>query len=105
MRYAAHGDSDALEQLFHAIAPELLRVIARMAPTSTTPEELVQLTFLRALEIADRYRPDQPLIAWFVGIARRVDFQFIDNREQTLVVVVGFRDADAHFAGPFDRGH
>src|SRR5262245_13437234 len=73
IEYRRTGDAAALAQVFDRIAPELLLVAGhlgqhrRTAPGSE-PEDLVQSTFLAAIESAARYDGVRPLRQWLIGI-------------------------------------
>lgn len=69
--YARHGDLTALAEVFDAVAPELARVARHLVHGGRLRQEvedLVQATFLTALEKAARYDPARPLVPWLVGI-------------------------------------
>ena len=68
LRFRSTGEPAALGIVFDALAPELLLVAARIAPRGVEAEDLVQRTFVDALEHADRFAPGRPLAAWLVGI-------------------------------------
>ena len=69
-RFALAGDLAALGQVFDALASELHGVARRLAPASPTEsaEDLVQATFLTAIEKAADYDGRRPVAAWLVGI-------------------------------------
>ncbi|MDF1801134.1 MAG: sigma-70 family RNA polymerase sigma factor, partial [Planctomycetota bacterium] len=69
-RYATRGDLAALGKVFDSLSGELFAVARRLAPASPTEsaEDLVQATFLTALEKAEDYDASRPLAAWLVGI-------------------------------------
>ena len=70
-RFRRTGDLAALTQLFDEIAPELLPLALRLAGTRHDAEDLVQETFLVALEKNADYDATRPLRPWLVGILVR----------------------------------
>ena len=67
-RYARRGDVGALEQVFDGAAPELLRIALHLSHDATQAEDLVQATFVRAIENAARFEPGRALLPWLIGI-------------------------------------
>lgn len=67
-RYRRRGDAAALEEVFDRTAPELMRLAMHLAPGAAAAEDLVQATFLRVLEHADRFDAGRSLTAWLIGI-------------------------------------
>lgn len=68
LRYRRHGDVRALARVFDLVAPELLLVAAHFARRGGEPEDLVQATFLAAIEAAPRWDGTRPLLPWLLGI-------------------------------------
>ena len=84
-RFRQHADADALAAVFDALAPSLLLVAAHVAPAGCDAEDLVQATFLGAMEDAARWDAARPLMPWLIGIlihrahnARRLGSRRID---------------------------
>jgi len=67
-RYRSQQDLRALSKLFDLAAPELLRLAVHMAPDVALAEDLVQQTFLAAIEKPQRWRASDPLLPWLFGI-------------------------------------
>lgn len=67
-RYRAKNDLAALAEVFDAVSPELLRVARHLAGRRGDPEDLVQATFLAAIERASTFDAERPLVPWLVGI-------------------------------------
>lgn len=67
-RFRQHADADALAAVFDALAPSLLLVAAHVAPAGCEAEDLVQATFLGAMEDAQRWDPSRPVMPWLIGI-------------------------------------
>ncbi len=83
-RYQRTGAPDALGAVFDATAGELFRVASHLAPDLHAAEDLVQATFLAAIERRDRYRPEGAgVLAWLLGIlanrARRLHAQRVPD--------------------------
>lgn len=67
------GDAAALARIFDATAAELLRVASHLTSDGDAAEDVVQATFLAAIENKDRYDAAQRLMPWLLGIlANRV---------------------------------
>lgn len=71
LRFRQLGDTAALAQVFDATAPELLGIAVHLVRDVGEGEDLVQQTFLTAIEKADRYEADRRLVPWMVGILVR----------------------------------
>ena len=67
-RFRQHGDMRALEQVFDQTAPELSRVAAGLVPTPELVEDLVQETYVIAIERAERFDAKRRLVPWLLGI-------------------------------------
>ena len=82
-RYRRKGDVAALEQVFDATAPELLALGMHLVHDPGSAEDLLQATFLTAIERAETYDADRRLVPWLVGILVRHAFrqQRNDRRE------------------------
>lgn len=73
-RYVRGGDVRALGQVFDRSAPELFALAAHLTRARGGPEEaedLLQETFLGAIESAPRWDRERPLMPWLVGILTR----------------------------------
>src|SRR6185295_9273824 len=71
-RYRGAQDLRALSKLFDLAAPELLRLAVHMAPDVASAEDLVQQTFLAAIEKPKRWRASEPLLPWLFGILTKL---------------------------------
>ena len=67
-RYRRTGDPELLGAVFDRAAPRLLRLAIQLAGEPNAAEDLVQETFLTAIERAGRYDPGKPLLPWLTGI-------------------------------------
>lgn len=71
LRYRATGDVDALGRCFDRAAPALLRVARHVSGSKESAQDLLQATFLTAMEKASTYDPARPLLPWLTGILVR----------------------------------
>ena len=62
------GDPRALARLFDRVAPELARVASHLTLDAGQAEDLVQSTFLAALDKRGEYDPERPVLPWLLGI-------------------------------------
>ncbi|MBI1853281.1 MAG: sigma-70 family RNA polymerase sigma factor [Planctomycetes bacterium] len=67
-RFRRKGDVAALGAVFDRTASELLRVASTFVRDPAEAEDLVQATFLTAIERSDRYDSSRRLTAWLLGI-------------------------------------
>ena len=84
-RYRERGDVAALGRVFDTAAPELLTVALHVTSNLDEAEDLVQATFLFAIEHAGRWDAERPLLPWLLGVlgnkalhARRREARDID---------------------------
>lgn len=62
------GDPDELARVFDATAPKLLRVGVHLTRDPHAAEDLLQATFLTAIESASDHSEDVPVIGWLLAI-------------------------------------
>ena len=67
-RWRSAGDAAALASVFDAVAPELHDVARHLDRRAGEAEDLVQTTFLIALERAETFDASRPLVPWLLGI-------------------------------------
>jgi RNA polymerase sigma-70 factor (ECF subfamily) len=67
-RYRDKGETAALAEVFDRTAPEVLRVALHLIPGVEAAEDLLQTTFLQAIEHARRWDGTRPLVPWLLGI-------------------------------------
>src|ERR1051325_4484976 len=67
-RWRASGDPKLLAQVFDRAAPELLRVAIHLVGEPGAAEDLVQATFVTAIERAQVFDATRKLEAWAGGI-------------------------------------
>ena len=70
-RFRRKGDASALGRVFDTTAPELVEVAVHLSRDPGEAEDLVQATFLTAIEKAEDYDADRRLVPWLVGILVR----------------------------------
>jgi len=67
-RFCGTGDPAALGAVFDATATELLRIACHLAGNRADAEDLVQRTFLAAIESRAAYEPKRRALPWLIGI-------------------------------------
>ena len=67
-RFRATGDAQALGYVFDELSPRLLTLAGRLAKNAVDAEDLLQSTFLKAIEHRDRWDAGRPLLPWLAGI-------------------------------------
>ncbi|MPY95055.1 MAG: sigma-70 family RNA polymerase sigma factor [Acidimicrobiia bacterium] len=65
------GDTDAVRRLYEQFGRAVFTVGYKALGDRSLAEEVVQLTFLKAWQAADRFDPSQELAPWLYTIARR----------------------------------
>jgi RNA polymerase sigma-70 factor (ECF subfamily) len=80
------GDPSLLGEVFDAVAPELQHLAERLCGRGADADDVLQATFLAAIESADRFDPTRRLLPWLVGImmvhVRRLHERRQRRREQ-----------------------
>jgi RNA polymerase sigma-70 factor (ECF subfamily) len=66
-RYRTAGDLTALGEVFDALAPQLVAIARHLGPPAEA-EDLVQATFLTALEKAREFDVERAVAPWLIGI-------------------------------------
>ncbi len=67
-RYVQRRDVGALGELFDGAAPQLARVAWHLVHDAAEVEDLVQATFLTALDSAEKFDARRPVMPWLLGI-------------------------------------
>jgi RNA polymerase sigma-70 factor (ECF subfamily) len=68
---AARGDRASFRALYEATAPKLFGVILRILSDRTAAEDVLQETYVRIWQNAERYAPEAgPPMPWLTAIAR-----------------------------------
>jgi len=67
-RFQESHDAAAIAAVYDGLAPELLLIAAHLGHRAGDAEDLVQNTFLAALESADRFDSARRLMPWLIGI-------------------------------------
>jgi RNA polymerase sigma-70 factor (ECF subfamily) len=67
-RYRRRGDPGALARVFDRTAPEVLRVAFHLAREAADAEDLLQQTFVTAIENSPRFDASRRLVPWLLGI-------------------------------------
>lgn len=67
-RYRRTGDPASLSAVFDQTAPELLRLGRHLASTEAGAEDLLQATFLTAMQASADFDDRYPVLPWLVGV-------------------------------------
>ena len=67
-RFRQGGESEALGRVFDATAPRLLQLAIHLVGDIGAAEDLVQATFVTAIERASTFDASRSLDAWLAGI-------------------------------------
>lgn len=67
-RFQKRRDPQALAIVFDRTAPELLRLARHLAPAGVDAEDLVQATFVTAIEAAASHRAGERVLPWLCGV-------------------------------------
>ena len=67
-KFQASGDSKALAYVFDATALELQRLARFLAGPEASAEDLLQATYLTAIEARQRFDATQRVLPWLIGI-------------------------------------
>ena len=70
-RFRRTGDPEALARVFDAVAPKLLAVARHLVTDAAEAEDVVQATFVAAIERAHSFDPKRRLLPWLIGILGR----------------------------------
>src|SRR5262245_63551298 len=84
VRFRDRRDGKALAAVFDATARELLGVAAHLVPTADQAEDVVQTTFQRAIEHAERFDGEHSLKGWLYGILWREAAKLTRVERRTL---------------------
>ncbi|MCB9869923.1 MAG: sigma-70 family RNA polymerase sigma factor [Planctomycetes bacterium] len=68
--FQCHGDPEAFARVFDAEAPALSRLAQRLLHDPASAEDVVQRTFLIALEHPEHWHPNASVGRWLAGILR-----------------------------------
>jgi RNA polymerase sigma-70 factor (ECF subfamily) len=66
--YRRTGDADMFQAIYARVGPKLLRLACRYARSRSDAEDLLQSTFLRAIEARERWDASRALMPWLCGI-------------------------------------
>src|SRR5262245_57482510 len=82
LRFCRTGDAKALGRVFDRTAPELLRVALYLSGNAADAEDLVQRTFLAAIESRRSYDPRRRALPWLCGILANHARRLLRERER-----------------------
>lgn len=87
------GDQAAFRRLFDDFFPRLYRfALVRLGGDHDAAEEVVQLTFCKAVERLDGYRGEAALYTWFCQICRNALIDWCRARKRESQAVVALED-------------
>ena len=87
------GDAAALAKVFDRTAPELSRLVAHLVRDPIEAEDVLQRTYLTAIERADTYDASRPLVPWLVGILANLARDSRKRTSRSAVRSQGLADA------------
>ncbi|MCP3918034.1 MAG: sigma-70 family RNA polymerase sigma factor [bacterium] len=101
-RYRKKGDVRALAKVFDATARDLLALANHLVRDHDDAEDLVQSTFVTAIDRAAHYDRSRPLMPWLAGILSRKATNLIRSRARDRAhhVLDADLDADRVATGP-----
>lgn len=99
MRRYQSGDPAAVEHLVRRVSPVLLRYFSGTLSSRNEAEDLLQDCWIQVHRSRHTYRPSEPLMPWFFGIARhtRLDGYRRRRRLETRELLVA--DIPEHLQG------
>jgi RNA polymerase sigma-70 factor (ECF subfamily) len=101
LRWRDRGDAAALGRLFDGTAPELLRIALNLSRNVADAEDLVQATFLAAIEGATRFERGRRVVPWLVAILTHAAQA---DRRRRLRAPSGGAEPDERASGDADPG-
>ncbi len=99
-RFRTSSSPEALGEVFDALGPRLLGLAGHLAGPRGGPEDLVQATFLEAIQHAHRWDASRPLLPWLVGILIRLHRA---ERRKGARVIEADRLVERAEAGPLEQ--
>ncbi|MGE0145637.1 MAG: RNA polymerase sigma factor [Planctomycetota bacterium] len=104
VRYCVDGDANSLAIAFHGLTPQLASQAGRIASDAASAEDLVQATFLVAIESRTRFDPSRSPSAWLSGILRHLgERQARRRRRWSSPADLREDSKDGEFDEPLDR--
>jgi RNA polymerase sigma-70 factor (ECF subfamily) len=86
MKLVAEGDQDAFDQVYLRYKAKVRKFIGGFVVDDATAEDLLQETFLRVYQNAQRYRPTHKLASWVYRIATNLCLNELRRRRAHPVV-------------------
>lgn len=100
--FRSRGDAAALARVFDATAPELLAVARYLVRREGEAEDLVQATFLSAIERSASFTSGRSVLPWLLGI---LSMHARKWRHRRGIEDLGSVDVATRDAGPADAAH
>jgi RNA polymerase sigma-70 factor (ECF subfamily) len=98
---ARNGDASAFREIFDRFAPAVHRFSRDLLRSAVHADEATQETFVRALDRLGKLRDRDRLLAWLLGIAKKVCFEQLRRSGRDRDRHVGSEVAEA-CAAPFN---
>ena len=70
-RFCRSGDPDQIARVFDLIAPRLILVAIHLVRDADEAEDLLQITFLEAIQRAQSFEQGRPVLPWLLTILSR----------------------------------
>src|SRR5262249_44895747 len=96
------GSPQDLGVVFDATAAELLRTARHLVPDQATADDVVQATYLTAIENRQQYKGERPVLSWLFSILTNHARRHHRRRERTWAMerrMGGGMKTDAHAIG------
>jgi RNA polymerase sigma-70 factor (ECF subfamily) len=84
LRFRDHREAAALERLYDRYEAPLVTFAARMLGRSGAAEDVLQETWIRAMQHARDWRPDAPIRTWLYRIARNLCLDLLRSHAVAL---------------------
>ena len=82
--YREHGRADDLASVFDEVAPGLRALAGWVLPNSQDADDVLQATFLTAIERRESFDPEQSVRAWLAGILVKRARQHVARESRTI---------------------
>lgn len=98
-RRAAKGDTRAFEELVRRYQQAVADLAWRFLGDASEARDIAQETFIRFYQAAERYRPERPLKAYLLRIAKNLCLDRLRKKKPTLADDL---DVETRDVGPLD---
>jgi RNA polymerase sigma-70 factor (ECF subfamily) len=99
------GDPRAFDEVYEAYHARLFNFLARLSRRRDIAEDLLEETWIRAIEHAGRLRPDTRLAPWLFTVARNLYLSYCRTRvlDDGLTARMGLWPAPASEPSPYEK--